>query len=195
MKKMILLFFILLGFPFLTNAQLDVQKMLKDIKGTIDEIIIKSDGKEYTFSGDEAAKLFSEMKKDNKMKRFKFFTDDGKVITGDSLNKKIVINDLGKDLDDDKNNILVFIDDDGEMHEGDVNKVEKKIIVSENDGKKVVKVTENEDGKENVEVYEGKAAEEYLEKMKSEKEFDVKVDVDKDSKHKKIKKIIIEKTE
>ena len=81
------------------------------------------------------------------------------------------------------------------MHEGDVNKLEKNIIVSENDGKKVVKVTINEDGKENVEVYEGKAAEEYLEKMKSEKEFDVKVDVDKDSKHKKIKKIIIEKTE
>ena len=195
MKKMILPVFVLLVIPFLTNAQSVVHKMLKDIKGTVDEIIIKSDGKEYTFSGDEAEKLFSAMKEDKKKKHFQFFTDDGKVITRDSLKKKIVIKNLGKDLDDDEDNILVFIDEDGDLHEGDVNKLEKNIIVSENDGKKVVKVTINEDGKENVEVYEGKAAEEYLEKMKSEKEFDVKVDVDKDSKHKKIKKIIIEKTE
>ena len=89
MKKMILPVFVLLVIPFLTNAQSVVHKMLKDIKGTVDEIIIKSDGKEYTFSGDEAEKLFSAMKEDKKKKHFQFFTDDGKVITRDSLKKRL----------------------------------------------------------------------------------------------------------
>jgi multidrug efflux pump subunit AcrA (membrane-fusion protein) len=50
-------------------------------------------------------------------------------------------------------------------------------MVSDDGGKKVVKVTTNEDGKENIEIYEGKAANEYLEKMKSENEIEVNVDV------------------
>jgi hypothetical protein len=65
-------------------------------------------------------------------------------------------------------------------------------MVSDDGGKKVVKVTTNEDGKENIEIYEGKAADEYLEKMKSENEIEVNVDI-KEEDGKKVKKIIIEK--
>ena len=70
----------------------------------------------------------------------------------------------------------------------------KKIIVSDEGREKVVKVIIKEDGKENIEVYEGKAAEEYLEKLESEKEIEVNVDI-KGKDCKKIKNIIIEKGE
>lgn len=225
MKKMILQIFILMLIPFLVNAQSDVRKKLKDIKGTVNEIIIKSDGKEYTFKGDEAAKLFSDMKRDNKMKHFCFNTDDGKIIKGDSLSKHFIVKKHGDhfkyegkegkkikkikvSVDGAEDDALIWIDEDGEMEDlNDVNEfeffgndnvtdgIQKRINVEVKDDSKVVTVTTIKDGKENIEVFEGKAAEEYLEKMKSEKEFDVKVDVDKDLKHKIIKKIIIEKEE
>ena len=48
-----------------------------------------------------------------------------------------------------------------------------------------------ENGEEKTEVYEGKEADEYIEKMKSEnKDFDISIDKDNDGK--KVKKIIIE---
>ncbi len=196
MKKLLFSVLLFTLISFFANAQSDVNKMLKDISGKVDEIIIKSDGKVYTFNGDEAEKLFSSMKQDKKMKHFEFFTDDGKIIKGDSLNKRIVIKKLNDDDTDTNEDIRVYInDEDSDSTAEDIKQIEKKIIVTNDDGKKIVKVTTNENGKEDVEVYEGKAAEEYLDKMKDEKEIEVQVDVNKDSKGKKIKKIIIEKEE
>ena len=73
--------------------------------------------------------------------------------------------------------------------------IQKRINVEIKDDEKIVTVTTLKDGKENIEVYEGKAAEEYLDKMKSDEKINVNIDVDKDLKGKKIKKIIIEKEE
>ena len=64
MNRRTLLFAVLLLSPIISFAQSDVKKMLKDINGKVDEIVIKSEGKEFTFSGDEAAELFSAMKKE-----------------------------------------------------------------------------------------------------------------------------------
>lgn len=189
MNRRSILFVILLLSPILTIAQSDVKKMLKDINGKVDEIVIKSEGKEFTFSGDEATELFSAMKKDEEAKSFSFTTKDGKVFIEDSLTKKIIIKNLDNDTEDD---VLVFIDEDFDSDDADMKKIEKKVIVSDEGGKKFVKVTTNEDGKENIEIYEGKAANEYLEKMKSEKEIEVNVDI-KEEDGKKVKKIIIEK--
>lgn len=222
MNRSVVFLTILFFFPILTTAQSDVQKMLKDIKGTVDEIIIKSDGKEYTFSGDEAAKLFSAMKEDNKMKRFEFYADDGKIITGDSLNEKFIVKKHGDHFKLEGENVkkvkkikifvdgddegLVWIDKNGENEvldmdvvvessedERDSDGIQKRINVEIKDDSKTVTVITQKDGKENIEVYEGKAADEYLEKMKSDK--DVKVEVDKNPSKKKIKKIIIDKQE
>ena len=223
MKKMILPVIVLLVIPFLTNAQSDVHKMLKDIKGTVDEIIIKSDSKEYTFSGDEASKLFSAMKEDNKMKHFEFYTDDGKIIMGDSLNERFIVKKHGDHfklegengkkvkkikifVDGDDEEGLVWIDKNGESKVIDMDEdveffgddqdndgIQKRIEVEIKDNSKTVTVITKKDGKENIEVYEGKAADDYLEKMKSDKEVKVKVDVDKNSSKKKVKKIIIDK--
>jgi len=189
MNRITILFAIFLLSPIITFAQSDVKKMLKDINGKVDEIVIKSEGKEFTFSGDEAEELFTAMKKDKEVKSFSFTTKDGKVFTEDSLTKKIIIKDLDVDSE---NEVLVFVDEDFDSDDTDIKRIEKKVIVSEDGEKKIVKVTTNEDGKENIEIYEGKAADEYLEKMKSENEIEVKVDV-KEEDGKKVKTIIIEK--
>jgi len=189
MNRRTLLFVIILLSPIISFAQSDVKKMLKDINGKVDEIVIKSEGKEYTFSGDEAAELFSAMKDNKEVKSFTFTTKDGKVFTDDILTKTIIIKNLDDDSED---KVLVFVDDDFDSDDAEIKTMEKKVIVSGEGDKKVVNVTINEDGKESIEVYEGKAADEYLEKMKSEKEIQGNVDV-KEEDGKKVKKIVIEK--
>ena len=189
MNRRIILFAMLSLFPILTFAQSDAKKILKDINGKVDEIVIKSEGKEFTFSGDEAAELFYEIKKEKEVKSFSFTTKDGKVFTDDSLTKKIIIKDLDNDSEDE---VLVFVDEDFDSDDADIKRIEKKVMVSDDGGKKIVKVTTNEDGKENIEIYEGTAADEYLEKMKSENEIEVNVDV-KEEDGQKVKTIIIEK--
>jgi hypothetical protein len=190
MIKILLPFLVLTVIASLTNAQNDVNKMLKDINGKVDEIVIKSEGKTFTFSGDEAEKLFTSMKEDKKMKHFEFINKDGKEFHRDTLHEKIIIKKLGDDLDDDKD-ILVFVDE-SDSDNADMKKIEKKVIVSNENGKKVVKVTINEDGKENIEIFEGKAADEYLDKMKSDDHCKIKIN-DSGCCDKKHKKIIIEK--
>jgi hypothetical protein len=192
MKKSLIVFSILLLSPLLAFAQSDVNKMLKDIEGRVDEIVIKSDGKEYKFSGDEAEKLFSAMKNKKEINSFSFITKDGQIIEGDSSAKKIIITELNQDQDNSNSKVLVFIDEDFDSEDVNVSKIEKKVIVTNEGDKKVVKVTTIENGMENVEVYEGRAADEYLEKMKSDKEIEVNVDV-KEEDGKKVKKIVIEK--
>ena len=193
MYKKTTLFLILSLFPMIAFTQSDVNKMLKDINGKVYEIIIKSDGKEYRFSGDEAETLFSAMQDNKKVKSFTFTTKDGKVFEGDSSGKKIIIKELGDNSEDSNKQVIVFIDeDDFDSDDTEIKTMEKKVIVSGEGDKKVVNVTINEDGKESIEVYEGKAADEYLEKMKSEKEIQVNVDV-KEEDGKKVKKIVIEK--
>ena len=195
MKRILLPFLLVFLIPLFANAQSELNNKLKDIKGKVDEIIIKSGGKEYKFSGEEAENLFARFKQENKLNKFQFFTNDGKVITSDSLKKKIIIKNSGdEDLDD---NVLVFINENGDRDtlSTDLRKLEKKVMVTDNDGKKLVTVTINENGKESVEVYEGKAADEYLDKMQNDNDIDIKVNVNKDKNGKKVKKIIIEKEE
>ena len=189
MNRRTLLFAVLLLSPIISFAQSDVKKMLKDINGKVDEIVIKSEGKEFTFSGDEAAELFSAMKKEKEVKSFSFTTKDGKVFTDDSLTKKIIIKNLDEDNEDE---VLVFVDEDFDSDDADIKTIEKKVVVSDDSGKKIVKVTTNKDGKDNIEIYEGKAADEYLEKMKSDNEIEVNVDVLEED-GKKVKQIIIQK--
>lgn len=191
MKRSLIPLLLIIVLPSITKAQLETDKLLKDINGKVDEIIIKSDGKEYTFSGDEAEKLFSSMKEDKKMKHFSFVSKDGKDFHGDSLHKKIIIKKLDDDFDSDEKDVLVFIDE-NDSADADMKMIEKKVIVSNDGGEKVVKVTISKDGKENIEVYEGKAADEYLDCMKSDKEFDVKLHDGPNCCSKKHKKIIIE---
>ncbi len=188
MYKFFLLFILILSTQSILIAQSEVDKMLKDITGKVDEIVIKSGGKEYTYSGDEAEKLFSALKENKKTRHFEFITKDGDVLLADSLRKKIILKKFDRDQDED---IIVLLDKDGSDLEEDVEKIEKRIIIDNDDAEKVVKVIIDENGKESIEVYEGNAAEEYLDKLESEEQ--IEIEIDKKDKGQKTRKIIIEK--
>ena len=180
------LFFLLSSFKS-AIAQNDLEDRINKIDGSIDKIIITSDGKEYTFEGADAEKLFKKMKS-SKSHSFVWNTSD------DSLKKKIII--LNPDGDEDMIEIEsdedeVFIVKTDKDFDSVSDGIQRKVIVEVEDGNKKVTVTTKENGEEKTEIYEGKEAEEYIEKMKAEnKNFDISIDNDKDSK--KVKKIIIE---
>ena len=188
MYKYFILFILIFSSQSILLAQSEVDKMLKDITGKVDEIVIKSAGKEYTYSGDEAEKLFSALKENKKTRHFEFITKDGDVLLADSLRKKIILKKFDRDQDED---IIVLLDKDDSDIEEDVDKIEKRIIIDNDDAEKVVKVIIDENGKESIEIYEGKAAEDYLDKLESEEQ--IEIEIDKKDEGQKTRKIIIEK--
>ena len=183
----ILSLFCLLTIGHSTMAQNDLEDQLNEIDGSVDKIIISSDGEEYIFEGADAQKLFKKMKS-SKSKSFVWNTsDDG------SMKKKVVI----VDTDGEKEIIEIDGDDDDVFivrTDKDFDSIDcgmtKKVKVEVEDGNNKVTITTNENGEETTEVYEGEEADEYLETMKSEND-DMDIIIEKDN-GKKVKKIIIE---
>ena len=167
----------------------DVDKKLEEIDDPIDKITITSNGKEYTFEGEDAQNLFTKIKNaSNTSKSFVMKYDDD----DDETKKVIIISSDGDeeviDITGDVDHEFIWLgEDDGELDE-----LEKRVKIEVEDGKKKVTVTKNENGEEKTEVYEGEEADAYLEKMKSDSDnfFEFKLD---DESGKKTKKIIIEK--
>jgi hypothetical protein len=180
------LFFIFSVIP-LSYSQDDINEKINKINGTVDKVTIIADGQEYVFEGDQAEQLFKKMK--NKSSHsFVWNTSDD-----ESMKKKVII------LDADGENEMIEIESEDDnvfilKTDKDFDKIDcgmtKKVKVEIEDGNKKVTVTTKENGEEKTEVYEGKEADEYLEKMKSEND-DLDIIIEKDS-GKKVKKIIIE---
>ncbi|MCU0332353.1 MAG: hypothetical protein MUC75_03160 [Ignavibacteriaceae bacterium] len=178
------LFFILTN----VNAQENLKEKLNKIEGSVDKITITAAGKEYLFEGDEAEKLFKNLKRSSNHS-FIWNTSDDKSGT-----KKVII----LDADGESNEIEIESDDDNIVivkTDGDFDDVsdgiQKKVKVEVEDGNKTVTVTTKENGEEKTEVYSGKEADEYIEKLKAEnKDFDISIEKNKDGKTE--KKIIIE---
>ncbi len=82
----ILSLFCFLMIGHLAIAQNDLEDKLDQIDGSIDKIIISSDGEEYIFEGADAQKLFKKMKS-NKSESFVWNTSEN------SMKKKIIIMD------------------------------------------------------------------------------------------------------
>ncbi len=170
-----------------TKAQNDLEDQINKIDGTVDKIIISSDGNEYIFEGKDAEKLFKKMKS-TKSKSFVWNTSD------DKKKKKVIIIDA--DGDEDLVEVLESGDDDvfivktDEDFEWNSDGTQKKVKVEIENGKKKVTVTTKENGEETTKLYEGDEADEYLEKMKSEND-DLDIIIEKDN-GKKVNKIIIE---
>jgi len=170
------------------------QEKLKDridkIEGSIDKIVITSEGKEYSFEGKEAEELFKMMKRKSSHNFVWKTSDDDKskkkvfILDSDGDEKVIEIESDGDD------NIIIKTDKDFDK---ETDGIRKKVKVEVENGNKKVTVTTKENGEEKIEIYEGKEADEYLEKMKSEND-DFDIMINKDSEDKKVKKIII-KTE
>ncbi|HEY6625400.1 MAG TPA: hypothetical protein VIZ21_00445 [Ignavibacteriaceae bacterium] len=186
-KNFALIGFIILLFIANLNAQEKLNEKIKKIDGTVDKVTITSDGKEYIFEGAEAEQLFKKMKSNNSQS-FVWNSSD------DSTKKKVIILDADRDEDmievesGAENVVIVKIDGDfDDIEEG----IQKKVKIEVEDGNKTVTVTTKENGEEKTEVYEGKEADEYIEKMKSEN-GEINISVDESTDGKKVKKIIIE---
>jgi len=186
-KNLALTGFITLLFIANLNAQEKLNEKIKKIDGTVDKVTITSDGKEYIFEGAEAEELFKKMKSNNSQS-FVWNSSD------DSTKKKVIILDADRDEDmievesGAENVVIVKIDGDfDDIEDG----IQKKVKVEVEDGNKTVTVTTKENGEEKTEVYEGKEADEYIEKMKSEN-GEINISVDESTDGKKVKKIIIE---
>jgi hypothetical protein len=190
MKKLLIpaVFFTLI--PFYIHAQTDTDKLLKDIKGKVDEIIIKSEGKEYNFKGDDAESLFQAMKQDDIFKQFKFFENDDHFFSSDSLIKKFFNRFKEKNKNDNFIDITIRNDNPDSLDNDLI--IEKRIVANDDNGKKSVKVITKENGQEKIQVYEGKAADQYLEKTGNESFRDIEPSNNKDLNDRKIEKIIIE---
>ena len=183
----ITLFTVLLITP--TNlAQEKLKDKIDKIEGSVEKIVITADGKDFTFLGDEAKNLFDKIKKGSSH-NFVWTTSDsadGKenvyIIKTDGDDKEIEIESEGE------NKIIIKTD---KNFDNDIEGIKKKVKVEVENGNKKVTVTTKENGEEKTEVYEGKEADEYIEKMKSENK-DLNISIDKDNDGKKVKKIIIE---
>jgi len=187
-KNLALTGFITLLFIANLSAQENLNEKLKKIDGSVDKITITADGKEYLFEGDDAEKLFQNMKSKSSNSFVWNSSDDesGKkkiiILDADGEGDEIEIESEGDDV------VIVKTDKDFDsISDG----IQKKVKVEVEDGNKKVTVTTKENGEEKSEVYEGKEADEYIEKMKAEnKDFDISVESKSDGK--KVKKIIIE---
>jgi len=169
-------------------AQEKLEDKINKIDGSIEKIIITSDGKEYLFEGSEAEELFKKMKK-NSTHNLAWTTSDSedvkkKVIIINSDGEKEVI-EITSDAEDD---IIIKTDKD---FDSVTDGIRKKVKVEMENGNKKVTVTTNENGDEKTEVYEGDEADEYIEKMKSEHNS-IRISIDEDKDGKEVKKIIIE---
>jgi len=182
-------------FGILGYAQEELKDKINKIDGDVDRVTITAGGEEYTFEGDEAKELYKKMKSSfSKSHSFMWHSNDddfdnydGKIIFIEENEKKKLI-EISEDGDED---IEIYISKDIDMD--DQHGIEKKINVEIEDGNKKVTITTKENGEEKTEVYEGEEADEYLEKMKSEHGNEMMIEIDKNGKHKKMKKIIIKK--
>jgi len=192
MKQLYITIALIFFTPLVINANLNAQEKLNDkinkIDGEIQKITITADGKEYLFEGDEAEKLFKNMKRSSSHS-FVWNTSDD-----ESTKKKVIILDADGEnevieIESEDDNVYIIKKDRDMDSESDG--ITKKVKVEVEEGNKKVTVTTKENGEEKTEVYEGKEAEEYIEKMKAEnKDFNISIEENKDGK--KVKKIIIE---
>jgi len=187
-KNLALIGFITILFIANLSAQENLNEKLKKIEGSVDKITITADGKEFIFEGDDAEKLFQNMKSKSSNSFVWNSSDD------EAGKKKIIILDTDGEGDEieieseDDNVVIVKTNGDfDDVSDG----IQKKVKVEVEDGNKTVTVTTKENGEEKTEVYSGKEADEYIEKMKTENDdFDISVESKSDGK--KVKKIIIE---
>lgn len=187
-KLSVLSIFISLIFSSSFLAQ-DVNERMENIDGEVNKITITTEEGEYTFEGEDAARLFKKMKSSANSFVWHSAEMDGKkkIIFLDSDNEEHHVEIYGGD---DEDVIIISEDDDDAMNE-----MHKKVKVEIEDGNKKVTVTTNENGEKKTEVYEGDEADKYIKEMKEKHGGDMDIYIEKNADDGKVKqkKIIIEK--
>lgn len=155
---------ILLGLFSLTlfaQEKEEGKSKLDQLKGKVEKITVKVDGKDVVFEGEDAQKMADKMKSEKRIRvsssgDFEHFEEgDGKVMMFRSKAKA----------------------GDFDVKVGDMT---KKVNVEDKDGKKVVTITTMRDGKEETKTYEGDEAEKFLNERKGMKHITVTMNDDED---------------
>lgn len=116
-----------------------VKSKLDDIKGNVEKVTIKADGKDVVFEGKDAEKLVKKLK-DRFEKKMIWVSEDG----------------------DTNKNVMTYSFDNDKDFDVKAGNMDKKVKVEIKDGNKKVTVTTMKDGKEETKVYEGAEAEKFL---------------------------------
>src|SRR3989339_1033642 len=153
---MIILILGLFSMAVFAQEKDEAKSKLDNLKGKIEKLTIKADGKDVVFEGKDAEKLVK-MLKNNQHKGFMFRSEDGNMMKMRGGNVMML-----RSKDDDEN--------DGENN--------KKVKVEVNDDGKKITVTTMKDGKEETKVYEGEDAEKFLKEENGMKHFNIKIDSD-----------------
>ena len=163
-----------------------LNEKIKNLKGDVEQITIKTTEGELTLSDEDAEKLFKRIKMTSGNFEYEIITNDG-----DDHNMKIFTVKIDEDEnegEEEDKKVMVFVSGDDEFEWNSIdgeNMMDKDIKIEINDSVKKVTVTTTKDGEKSVKVYEGEDAEKYLEEHKSEK-FEIKLKGDK-------KKVFIKK--
>lgn len=134
---------------------------LDQLKGKVEKITVKVDGKDVVFEGDDAQKMADRLKSE---KRTKIFSSGDLKEMEDGDGNVMVFKYKGRSGD------FVFKKDGGK----------KKINVEIKDGKKVVSITTMKDGKEETKTYEGDEAEKFLKEEKGMKHISLTMNDEED---------------
>jgi len=142
---------------------------VKQVKGEVQKIVISTKNGNTTFEGDEAQELFEHIKIDSN-NFFKIAVEND----SDSEDGNMFIVKIDSDTIDKSNSgkKLVWV---SESMGGNLEaKVEKKIKVKIENGKKTITVTTTKNGKESVKIFKGKEADKFLKKHNG-KNFDIQI--------------------
>ncbi len=181
MKKIVLLFVsVLMIFSIIlqVSAQDDksLSKKLKELKGEILSITIKTSDDQITIEDEDAEKLFKKIKMLNNDFDYEIIS-----LNDDKGKERIFKVKLDGVENGDSSKVKVFVTSDsdfewsGNLSDFESNGISKDIKIEITDSGKIVTVTTEENGEKSVKIYEGKEAEEFLEKYESdEMEFKVK---------------------
>ncbi len=149
LKASLVILFLVLGITL--NAQ-EAKDKLADLKGKVEKVTIKVDGKDVVFEGKEAERIATLAKVTGEAKLVQGFKLDESAMSGAKKHVKIFKGGGDKQF-------TVISSDDLDMKAGEN---EKKVKVEIVDGKKNITITTNKDGKEETKTYEGEEAEKFL---------------------------------
>jgi hypothetical protein len=151
LKTALIMLFLVLGITL--NAQdKEAKDKLADLKGNVEKVTIKVDGKDVVFEGKEAERIASLAKATGEAKLVQGFKLDESALSSAKKHVRIFKNGGDKQF-------TVISSDDLDMKAGEN---EKKVKVEIKDGKKNITVTTKKDGKEETKTYEGEEAEKFL---------------------------------
>lgn len=166
-KALVIIIFFLLGIFSLTlfaqDKKDDTDSRLDLLKGKVEKLTVKVDGKDVVFEGKEAEMLVKKLRAFGKMPDMVWLSDDE------------------GELEHEGGKVMMFKYDskDKDFTLSEKDDLDKKVEVRIVDGDKKVTVTTKKDGKEEVKTYEGEEAEKYLKENQKSGNFRIMIGKDK----------------